>query len=332
MRVLVTGGMGFIGSNFIRHCLSGREDTYVVNVDNLSYGSNLANLSALSDSGQYRFVKGDINDHSLINELSEGIDILVNFAAETHVDRSISNPRLFHHANTAGVLILLETCRLHDLTFMQVSTDEVYGSATDEKAFVEQDRLDPSSPYSASKGAGDLFVNAYHKTYGIRTFITRSTNNFGPFQFPEKFIPKAIVRAHLNLPVPIYGSGHQVRDWIYVEDHCEGLKLTLDHGRPGETYNIAGGNKIENCELVRKILQIMDKPASLQQHVEDRPGHNFRYSLDSSKITQELGWKPRHQFPEALKQTIGWYLENQSWWRPLIDDRVLSSTPWKEKW
>lgn len=323
--------MGFIGSNFIRHMLTSYEDINITNLDRLSYGSNPANLHDIENTPHYDFIRGNICDDA-VSKLMRDAEAVINFAAETHVDRSISDPKAFHESNTAGVLNLLEACRLHDLRYLQVSTDEVYGSAPSDHAFVEHDMLDPSSPYSASKGAADLFVNAYRKTYGLNTFVTRCTNNFGPYQFPEKFIPKAIIRASLGLPIPIYGSGHQVRDWIHVGDHCEALDLVLRHGKPGEIYNIAGGNQLENIRVVELVLHIMNKPQSLIQRVEDRPGHDFRYSLDTSKITRELDWKPKRSFEEALRETVEWYLKNQSWWRPIADERVLSATPWKEKW
>lgn len=332
MKLLVTGGMGFIGSNFIRRFLADHQDAGVINLDKLSYGSNPANLKDLENDKRYQFSRGDINDSALVKELAENVEAVVNFAAETHVDRSIANPRSFHETNTAGVLNLLEACREHDLTLMQVSTDEIYGSAEPEHAFAELDRLDPSSPYSASKGAADLFVNAYQKTYGLRTLVTRSTNNFGPYQFPEKFIPKIVVRASLGLSIPIYGSGRQVRDWIYVEDHCEAIDMVLQRGRHGETYNISGGNQVENIQVAAMILEILDKPTSLVQKVEDRPAHDFRYSLDASKIKREVGWNPRHKFEDALERTVAWYLKNESWWRPLVNEKTLSPTPWKEKW
>jgi len=332
MRLLVTGGMGFIGSNFTRHLLEFHNDLSIINLDRLSYGSNQANLRDIPEGSAYQFVKGDINDIDAALKLSRDVDAVVNIAAETHVDRSISDPRVFHKANTEGVLNLLETCRLRDITFLQVSTDEVYGSAGELQAFKEGDRLNPSSPYAASKAAADLLVNAYHKTYGLRAFITRCTNNFGPHQFPEKLIPKTIIRAHLGLRIPVYGSGQQVRDWIHVRDHCEALDLVLTEGRPGEIYNIAGGNQVTNVQLVEKILQVMGKPTSLIEHVENRPGHDFRYSLDATKIMGELGWKPKRTFEQALKETVEWYLQNEEWWRPLIDERILSPTPWKEKW
>ncbi len=332
MKLLITGGMGFIGSNFVRYMITAYDDAVITNLDRLSYGSNPANLRDIPAGKRYQFLKGDVNDFDVVNRLAKNVESIVNIAAESHVDRSISNPRLFMETNTAGVINLLEVCRLHDLAFLQVSTDEVYGSSPSGQEFAEEDRLDPSSPYAASKGAADLYLQAYHKTYGLKTFITRSTNNFGPFQFPEKFIPKTVIRASLGLRVPVYGSGQQVRDWIYVTDHCEALDLVLRKGRPGQTYNIAGGNQLPNIQVVEKILKILDKPILLVENVEDRPGHDFRYSLKASKIAQEFGWKPKQDFEGSLKQTVSWYLENEGWWRPLIDDKILSPTPWKESW
>ena len=331
MRLLVTGGMGFIGSNFIRIMLANSTDANIVNLDRLSYGSNPTNLTGIERTAQYKFVQGDINDIELLKKLTKDREAVVNFAAETHVDRSISNPIGFHQSNTAGVVALLEACRLNDLKYLQISTDEVYGSAPVGRGFSEDDKLEPSSPYSASKAAADLFVTACHKTYGLTTYITRSSNNFGPYQFPEKFIPKTVIRAMLGLQIPVYGSGRQVRDWIYVKDNCDALDLILQKGQSGEIYNIAGGNQLENVGVVEKILDILHKPQSLVQHVEDRPGHDFRYSLNASKL-EALGWAPKHSFETALTQTVAWYVENESWWRPLISDKILSPTPWKETW
>jgi dTDP-glucose 4,6-dehydratase len=331
-KVLVTGGLGFIGSNFIRTLLTQNGRYEVVNVDKLSYGSNPANLKELETRSDYRFIKGDICDPELIRATSAQVEVVVNFAAETHVDRSISNPEVFLRTNTLGVLNLLEACRLNECRFLQVSTDEVYGSSSDGKAFKETQRLETSSPYSASKAAGDMLVQAYHKTYGLEAVITRCTNNFGPYQFPEKMIPKAIIRAHRNLTIPIYGSGRQIRDWIHVLDHCHAVELVMNKGSAGEIYNIAGGNQIENLKAAETILNILAKPLSLIEHVEDRPGHDFRYRLDSSKIEDELGWKPERSFEEGLRETVNWYLDNESWWAPITNEKVLSPTPWKDKW
>jgi dTDP-glucose 4,6-dehydratase len=324
--------MGFIGSNLIRQILRTEPSYQIVNLDNLSYGSNLANLRDVESRKAYRFVKGNICDHNLVKELSVDVDAIVNAAAETHVDRSISNPRPFLDTNIAGVFNLLEACRTQDLYYVQISTDEVYGSSEDGHAYSEIERLDPSSPYSASKAAADMLVNSYHKTYGLRTLITRCTNNFGPYQFPEKLIPKVIIRASKDLQVPIYGSGRQVRDWIHVSDHCDAVKLVLSKGARGEIYNVGGGNQVENIEIVKKILQLLGKPEDLIHYSEDRPGHDFRYRLDTTKIERELGWRPKRNFDQALKETVDWYKNNEGWWQPLVNEKILSPTPWKENW
>ncbi len=331
-RMLVTGGMGFIGSNYINHVMSTRPDVQVVNLDKLSYGSNPASLKNLEGRANYRFVKGDICDDKLVGQAAANVEVVVNFAAETHVDRSISNPGAFLESNTKGVLTLLESCRRRDLKFLQVSTDEVYGSADDGRGFREVDALNPSSPYSASKAAAEMLVNAYRKTYGLNVLITRCTNNFGPFQFPEKFIPKTVILAAQDRRVPVYGSGRQVRDWIHVQDHCEAVDEVLERGGSGEVYNVGGGNQIENEQVVKQILKLMGKPEGLIEHVEDRPGHDVRYWLDTSKVRDELGWTPKRPFEEGLRETVAWYVENEAWWRPLLNERVLSSAPWKSKW
>ncbi|MEN3051688.1 MAG: dTDP-glucose 4,6-dehydratase [Candidatus Methanosuratincola petrocarbonis] len=332
MRLLVTGGLGFIGSNFIRLCLSSGNE--VVNLDNLSYGSNEANLREFASDPRYKFVKGDICEPEPVRQaLGMGVDAVVNFAAETHVDRSISNPLDFYRTNVGGVLNLLECIRKsgRSIRFVQIGTDESYGDIA-EGSFVETDPLSPSSPYSASKASADLFVLAYRRTYGIDALVTRCTNNFGPFQFPEKLIPKTIIRALKGLKVPIYGSGRNVRDWIFVEDHCEAVMAALVRGKPGGIYNISAGNELDNLSLVKRILRTLGLSDSLIEHVGDRPGHDFRYSLDSSKTRKELGWAPRHSFDEALKKTVEWYVENEWWWCPIADERVLSPAPWNLKW
>ncbi|MGB9915121.1 MAG: dTDP-glucose 4,6-dehydratase [Candidatus Bathyarchaeales archaeon] len=333
MKLLVTGGMGFIGSNFIRHTLTNYDDAQVINLDNLSTGSNPANLKDLQGNKRYTFVKGSIADKELVEKVIADVDVVVNIAAETHVDRSISNPETFFQSNIYGVFNLLEASRKAKVeAFVQVSTDEVHGSAPQTIYFEETSRLNPSSPYAASKAAADMFVIAYHKTYNLRTFITRCTNNFGPYQFPEKFIPKTIIRAILNQKIAIYGSGKQVRDWIYVADHCEGIDAVLRKGRSGDIYNISAGNEVENIRVAEMIIDILGKSRDIIEHVEDRPGHDERYSLDSSKIRKELGWRPRHSFQEALKATVEWYVKNEWWWRPLVTEKVLHPTPWKLKW
>uniref|UniRef100_A0A7C3MC43 dTDP-glucose 4,6-dehydratase n=1 Tax=Archaeoglobus fulgidus TaxID=2234 RepID=A0A7C3MC43_ARCFL len=331
MRILVTGGAGFIGSNFIRYVLEKR-GWHVINLDKLGYGSNLENLKDVENNPRYEFVKGDINNFDLVSKILKKTDAVVNFAAETHVDRSISNPYSFIESNILGVYTILEAARKvnPDIRIVHVSTDEVYGDTLD-GSFRENDRLFPSSPYSASKAAGDMLVLGYARTYNLNVSITRCTNNYGPYQFPEKLIPKTIIRASMNLRVPVYGSGRNVRDWLYVLDHCEAILLVLEKGERREIYNISSGEEKMNIDVVKTILELMGKDESLIEFVEDRPGHDLRYSLDSSKI-RELGWKPKNSFREGIKKTVEWYLENEWWWRPIADDRTLHPTPWKLRW
>jgi dTDP-glucose 4,6-dehydratase len=333
MRILVTGGLGFIGSNFIRFMLNESRDIRIINLDKMSYGSNPENLKECENDPRYEFMKGDIADYKLVERLIKDVDAVVNIAAETHVDRSIASPEEFLRSNTIGVFNLLEAIRKVDreARLLQVSTDEVYGDIL-EGFFKESDRLMPSNPYSASKAAADMFCLAYHRTYDLDVIVTRCTNNFGPYQFPEKLIPKTIIRASLNLKVPVYGSGRNVRDWIYVLDHCEALMKVLFHGKSGEIYNISAGNEFQNIEVVKKILEIMGKPEDLIEFVDDRPGHDLRYSLDSSKIRGELRWAPKYSFEEALGMTVDWYLNNEEWWRPLATEKILHPTPWKLNW
>jgi len=333
LKLLVTGGYGFIGSNFVRYMLSKYDDLQVVNVDNLSYGSNLANLKDIEENPRYRFIKGSIANKNLVCKIMKNVDIVVNIAAETHVDRSISNPQSFFNSNTLGTFSLLEATRKTNIqTFLHVSTDEIYGTAQRNKSFKESDMLLPSNPYSASKGAAEMFVLAYQKTYGLKAIITRCTNNFGPYQSPEKFIPKAIIRTLLGRKIPVYGSGKQIRDWIYVIDHCEALDLALRKGTPSELYNISTDNEMENVKVVEMILEVFGKNKDMIEFVEDRPGHDIRYSLDSTKIRVELGWKPQYNFKDAIAKTVDWYSSNEWWWRPIINEKVLHSTPWKLKW
>jgi dTDP-glucose 4,6-dehydratase len=329
MKILVTGGLGFIGSNFVRYMVeeAGVNIAEIVVIDALKYGSNENNLKDLD----YKFVKGDICDYELTAELVKKTDAIVNFAAETHVDRSISNPYVFIESNVIGTYTILEAMRRVNpgARLVHISTDEVYGDI-ERGSFKEEDRLKPSSPYSASKASADMLVLAYIRTYGLDAVITRCTNNYGCYQFPEKLIPKAIIRAKMDKKVPIYGNGKNVRDWIYVKDHCEAVNLVLRGGEKGEIYNISSGDERSNLEVVNEILDIMGKK-ELIEFVEDRPGHDIRYSLDSSKM-RRLGWKPRYGFKEGLEETIEWYLENEWWWKPLADERVLHPTPWKLKW
>jgi dTDP-glucose 4,6-dehydratase len=296
----------------------------------LSTGSNASNLKDVEADARYTFIKGDLMDCRQLLKLVGGVDTVVNFAAQTHVDRSIVNPRLFFESNTLGTFNLLEVCRKKGVRLVHVSTDEVYGEIA-EGSFREEDRLKPSNPYSASKAAADLFILSYCRTYGLEALITRCTNNFGPYQFPEKLIPKTIIRANLNMKVPVYSTGRNIRDWIYVLDHCEALRLVLERGRAGEVYNISSYNEYENIEVVKKVLEVMGKDELLIEFVEDRPGHDIRYSLDSSKIRSELGWRPKHRFNEALEQTVHWYLKNEWWWKPLATEEALHPTPWKAK-
>jgi len=332
MKLLVTGGLGFIGSNFIRHVLSESLNIEVINVDKIGLGANPENLREIENAKNYQFVKGDISNPQLTNELVKNIDAIINFAAETHVDRSIAEPDPFIKSNILGTFTLLEAARrFNDSTkYVQISTDEIYGDIL-EGSFNELNRLNPSNPYSASKASADMLCLAYHRTYGLNVSITRCTNNFGPYQFPEKLIPKTIIRALMNLPIPIYGTGRNVRDWIYVLDHCEAISLVLSKGKSGEIYNISSGNEIPNIEIVNRTLEILGKPKDLITFVEDRPGHDLRYSLVSSKIRSELGWKPRHTFTSSLKETVKWYVENDWWWKPLASEKVLHPTPWKTR-
>ncbi len=333
MRVLVTGGLGFIGSNFIRYLLERYSDIEVINLDVMKIGSNPNNLKDLESDERYTFVKGNVADYELVSKLVRDVDAIVNFAAETHVDRSISNPESFLKSNVIGVFTILEAIRKvnPEAKLVHISTDEVYGDIV-KGCFKEEDRLKPSSPYSATKAAADMLVLAWVRTYGLNACITRCTNNYGPYQFPEKLIPKTIIRASMDLKIPIYGTGKNVRDWIYVLDHCEAIDLVMREGEKGEIYNISSGEEKTNLDVVKTILSIMDKDESLIEFVEDRPGHDFRYSLDSSKIREELNWKPKHSFEEGIRKTVNWYLENEWWWKPLADEKVLHPTPWKLKW
>ena len=296
----------------------------------MGIGANPANLKDLEKEKQYQFIKGNICNSRLINKIIKQVDAVVNIAAETHVDRSIADPTSFIQNNTIGTFTVLEAIRKRNrkVKFIQVSTDEVYGEII-KGSFKENDTPKPSNPYSASKAAADMFVIAYHKTYGLNVAITRCTNNYGPYQFPEKLIPKTIIRALKNLPIPIYGSGKNIRDWIYVQDHCEAIDLVLRKGQPGEIYNISAENELTNIEIVTKIVDLLDKPKDLITFVEDRPGHDVRYGLDSSKIRSKLGWRPKSSFEKALKDTVNWYLNNKWWWKPLATEKILHLTPWK---
>lgn len=330
MKILVTGGLGFIGSNFCRYILTNCPDCELTNIDKVGIGANPASLLDLENDKRYTFIRGDICNAQLLNRVIHHVDAIVNIAAETHVDRSIADPNVFLQNNTIGTFTLLEAMRKHNskAKLVQVSTDEVYGQAL-EGSFTEATPPNPSNPYSASKAAADMFVLAYHKTYGLNASITRCTNNFGPYQLPEKLIPKTIIRALKDLPIPIYGSGTNIRDWIYVQDHCAGIKAVLEKGKPGEVYNISAGNEVQNIEIAKKILTLLNKPESLINFVEDRPGHDIRYSLNSSKLQSEIGWQPKFAFSDSLETTVKWYLENEHWWTPFATENILHPTPWK---
>jgi len=315
VKLLVTGGAGFIGANFIRHVRKEHPDWDITNLDKLTYAGNLENLRDIEGQPGYHFVKGDIADRKLIDELlSQGLDVIVNFAAESHVDRSILDASPFIETNVKGTQVLLEGAKKHGIQkFIQVSTDEVYGSI-DKGSFTEESNLSPNSPYSASKAAADLLCRAYFKTHGLPTVITRCTNNFGPYQFPEKLIPLAVTNTLEDKPIPVYGDGLNIRDWIFVTDHCRALDVVIQKGQPGRIYNIGGGNEKTNLELIRKLLVLLKEPESLMQFVGDRPAHDRRYALDCSRITAELGWKPAYSFDKALGATVDWYLKNEPWW------------------
>ena len=310
-RILVTGGLGFIGSNFILYLLKDNPKIKITNVDACLTGSNIKNLKELKNSKNYQFVKANINNQKKINELVSKNDIVVNFAAESHVDRSISNPKPFIDSNINGVYSILEAIRKYDKKLVQISTDEVYGSLKKSSA-KENFPLNPSSPYSSSKASADLLAKSYHITYGLDVRITRCTNNYGLRQFSEKLIPKVIINAMNNKPIPVYGNGKNVRDWLYVLDHCSAIQKVMIKGKAGEIYNISGNNEINNNTIIKTILKYMNKPTSLMKYVKDRPGHDFRYSLDSKKIKKELKWEPKYNFEDGIKETILWYVNNKN--------------------
>ena len=316
MKLVVTGGAGFIGSNFIRHVLAAHADDSIVNLDKLTYAGNLKNLADVADSPRYRFVHGDVCDAKMVRDVLRGADAVVNFAAESHVDRSLVEPDAFLRTDVFGVFTLLEAVReLGIPRFVHISTDEVYGSLATGSAR-ESDPLRPSNPYSASKAGGDLLALAYWQTHRVPVVVTRSSNNFGPFQYPEKVIPLFITNALDDQPLPLYGDGRNVRDWLYVVDNCTALDLVLRKGKDGEVYNIGGGHEVENIVLTRDILRLTGKPETLIRPVKDRPGHDRRYSVDSKKVRQ-LGWAPKHPFGKALETTVAWFREHEAWWRPL---------------
>jgi len=324
MNILVTGGYGFIFSNFIRHMINKYPDYKIVNIDKLTYAANTTNLADIENNKNYKFYKGDICDKNLIEKIlkEEKIHVVVNAAAETHVDRSISDVSNFLATNVLGTFTLLEAAKKAGIEkFIQISTDEVYGD-TMQGSFKETDKLNPRNPYAASKASGDLLAMSYFTTHGLPVTITRSTNNYGPFHYPEKFIPKAIIYALTNKKIPVYGEGKEIRDWLFVQDNCEAVDLVMHKGKPGEIYNIAGKQELQNIEVVKSILSSMCKDESLIEFVKNRPAHDRRYSLDIEKIRQ-LGWQPRTNFNEGIAKTMDWFEKNRAWWMPAFSKQQL---------
>ena len=327
MKLLVTGGLGFIGSNFILKTLHENEGFDIVNVDAELAGSNIKNLSQVKNLENYEYVKGNITNRKLMEDLIKNCDVVVNFAAESFVDRSINDANPFLVSNIRGAYTILDIITKQKKRMIQISTDEVFGSLSNETA-TEESKFNPSSPYAATKAAAELLINSYFTTFNSDVVITRCTKNYGPRQFAEKLVPKTIILAYLNKKIPIYGNGKNIRDWIYVEDHCDAVLSTLDHGKSGESYNVSANNEIDNITIVRKILEIMNKPDDLIEFVEDRPGHDLRYSLDSTKISDQLEWKVKSSFEEGLEKTVQWYLDNPELLNN-ISPTILDSTPWK---
>ena len=324
MTIIVTGGAGFIGSNFIFHMMEAHPDYRIVCLDCLTYAGNLSTLAPVMDKPNFRFVKESITDRDAVYKLfeEEHPDIVVNFAAESHVDRSIENPEVFLDTNIKGTAVLMDACRKYGIQrYHQVSTDEVYGDLPLDRPdlfFTEETPIHTSSPYSSSKAGADLLVLAYHRTYGLPVTISRCSNNYGPYHFPEKLIPLMISRALADEELPVYGNGENVRDWLHVSDHCEAIDLIIHKGKVGEVYNIGGHNERTNLQVVQTILKALDKPESLIKYVKDRPGHDRRYAIDPTKIEIELGWKPKYNFDTGIAQTIQWYLDNEDWWKHII--------------
>ncbi|MBP5604915.1 MAG: dTDP-glucose 4,6-dehydratase [Ruminiclostridium sp.] len=324
MKILVTGGAGFIGSNFIFHILKKYPDNRIICVDKLTYAGNMSTLAGVTEEPNFRFCKLDICDREKIYELfeEEKPDFVVNFAAESHVDRSIDDPEVFLRTNILGTSVLMDACRKYGITrYHQVSTDEVYGDLPLDRPdlfFTESTPIHTSSPYSSSKAGADLLVLAYHRTYGLPVTISRCSNNYGPYQFPEKLIPLMIANALADKPLPVFGKGENVRDWLYVDDHCKAIDLIMRKGTPGEVYNVGGHNEMKNIDIVKMICKELGKPESLIRYVTDRKGHDMRYAIDPAKIHDELGWLPETKFADGIKMTIQWYLDNRKWWEDII--------------
>ncbi|KYD27689.1 dTDP-glucose 4,6-dehydratase [Parageobacillus toebii] len=327
MNLLVTGGAGFIGSNFVRYMLEKYPNYKVVNYDLLTYAGNLENLKDVENHPNYTFVKGDINNRELVDYLvkTHEIDVIVNFAAESHVDRSITDPDIFVKTNVLGTQALLDVAKDNNIKkYVQISTDEVYGTLGETGYFTEETPLAPNSPYSASKAGGDLLVRAYHETYGLNVNITRCSNNYGPYHFPEKLIPLMITNALEGKELPIYGDGQNIRDWLHVKDHCAAIDLVIHKGRPGEVYNIGGHNERTNNEIVHLIVEKLGVSKDLIKYVADRPGHDRRYAIDPTKIMTELGWKPQYTFEKGIAETIQWYIDNQEWWKNIKSGEYMN--------
>lgn len=329
MKILVTGGAGFIGGNFVHYMVNKYPEDMIVNLDLLTYAGNLETLKPVEDKPNYKFVKGDIADRPFIMELfeKEQFDVVVNFAAESHVDRSITNPGLFVQTNVLGTQTLLDASKQFGVKrYHQVSTDEVYGDLPLDRPglrFTEESPLRPSSPYSASKASADLLTLACFRTYGLPATVSRCSNNYGPWQFPEKLIPLMIANALQDKPLPVYGTGKNVRDWLYVEDHCRAIDLILRRGKPGEVYNVGGNCEMNNLAMIKRVCQELGKPESLITYVTDRKGHDLRYAIDAGKLQQELGWQPATRFDEGIRQTVRWYLEHRSWWEEIVSGKYL---------
>ncbi|GGB41744.1 dTDP-glucose 4,6-dehydratase [Fictibacillus barbaricus] len=327
MNILVTGGAGFIGSNFVRHMIETYPNYYIVNYDLLTYAGNLENLKDIESHPNYTFVKGDINNRELVDYLIKlhSIDVVVNFAAESHVDRSITDPNIFVKSNVLGTQALLDVAKANKITkYVQVSTDEVYGSLGETGYFTEETPLAPNSPYSASKAGGDMLVRSYYETFGMNVNITRCSNNYGPYHFPEKLIPLMVTNALEGKELPIYGDGKNIRDWLHVKDHCAALDLVIHNGKPGEVYNVGGHNERTNNEIVHLIVEELGAPKKLIKYVEDRLGHDRRYAIDPTKLTTELGWKSKYTFETGIVETIQWYLDNQEWWKNIKEGTYQS--------
>ena len=325
MKIIVTGGAGFIGSNFIFHMLKSHPEDYIICLDKLTYAGNLSTLAPIMDNAHFRFVRADICDRKAVDALfeEEHPNMVVNFAAESHVDRSIENPQLFLETNIIGTSVLMDACRKYGIQrYHQVSTDEVYGDLPLDRPdlfFTEATPIHTSSPYSSSKASADLLVLAFYRTYGLPVTISRCSNNYGPYHFPEKLIPLMIINALHDKPLPVYGDGQNVRDWLYVEDHCRAIDLILQKGRVGEVYNVGGHNEMKNIDIVKLICKALGKPESLIHFVKDRKGHDRRYAIDPAKIHRELGWLPETKFADGIQKTIQWYLDNEEWWQPIVN-------------